>query len=120
MPGARIGNTLLKTNPPLLVIRDRGNAYVLRRKVDGIHWEEAVEQLYRASHLRALDESLNLRRMIRTSVDRTVIRVFETVGCETGDLTEILACFVSWNLQTNQPVLQIDLAGTFLHTIWLA
>ncbi|MFH1092034.1 MAG: GNAT family N-acetyltransferase [Pseudomonadota bacterium] len=44
-PGARAGNARLLVNPPLLTIRDRGNAYVLRRKIEGVHWEEALEQL---------------------------------------------------------------------------
>lgn len=120
MPNARVRNASVSINPPLLVIPDRGNAYVLRRKVGGIHWEEAMAQIYGASHLKTLDESLNLRRMIRTTVGLTVKRVSETLGLDEGDLNDLLACFVSWNLHANQPVLHIDPSGTFLHTIWLA
>jgi hypothetical protein len=120
LPGTRVKNALMKTNPPLLVIRDRGNAYVLRGKVSGIHWEEALEQIYRESQLKVLDDSLSLRRLIRTTVGRAMERVSESLESEAGNPNDLLACFVSWNLETNRPLVQIDPAGTFLNTIWLA
>lgn len=120
MPGTRARNAALKTNPPLLVIRDRGNAYVLRRKVEGVHWEEAIEQIYRAPHLKTLNHTLNLQGMVRTAVGEALEMVCERFEVEGLDPNEHLACFVSWNLETNRPLLQIDSAGTFLNTIWLA
>lgn len=55
-----IKNARVHTNPVLLVIRDRGNAYVLRSKVSGIHWEEAVDQLQSSPSLQALNTSMRL------------------------------------------------------------
>ena len=45
MPNTKIKSAHLKINPILLIIGDRGNGYVLRRKIDAIHWEEAIGQL---------------------------------------------------------------------------
>ncbi|MFP3911778.1 MAG: GNAT family N-acetyltransferase [Desulfobacteraceae bacterium] len=120
LPGARVKNAPLKTNPPLLVIRDRGNAYVLRQKVAGIHWEEAVEQICGAPHLKRLNRALNLRGMVRASVGCAMEAVSESVDVRGADPDELLACFVSWDLKTNRPLLQVDPSGAFLHTVWLA
>lgn len=120
MPGERVMNALVRTNAPLLMIRDRGNAYVLRRKVSGIHWEEAVEQILRAPHLKTLERSLNLSGMVRRTVGRVMGRVGETAGRPQGDPNDLLACFVSWDLTTNRPLLQIDPSGTGLHGVYLA
>ena len=62
--GTAIRNSRLRYNPPVLIIRDSGNAYVLRRKLQGIHWEEAIEQLQGAPRLQALNRSMSLDRIV--------------------------------------------------------
>jgi GNAT superfamily N-acetyltransferase len=120
MPGIRAGNARLLVNAPLMTIRDRGNAYVFRRKVEGIHWEEAVEQLQSAPHLRALNESLRLDRLVMTTVRKAIEMVAEQFGEGEESLQETLACFVSWDLRANRPRLAIDLSGTSWECLWLA
>ncbi len=66
----RVRNALLQTNPPLLVIRDRGNGYVLRKKVEGIHWEEAVEQLQTLPELKELNREMRIDKKIQPPCER--------------------------------------------------
>ncbi len=117
---AGIKNTRLHLNPPLLVIRDRGNGYVLRSKVAGVHWEEAVEQLQGAPALKSLNQALRLDRM----VTRTVRRASEWLRSrlEPGEeaLMDRISFFVSWNLETNQPGLVVDFSGSYLESVWIA
>lgn len=110
----------LRANPPLLTIRDRGNAYVLRRKVDGIHWEEAVEQLQTSSHLKRLNASVKLDRVIISTVQRALDIVHEELLDAEKSLLHQLTCFVSWNLRLNRPKLIVDFSGTFVESIWIA
>jgi hypothetical protein len=117
--GMRIRNTQLKTNPPLLVIRDRGNAYVLRRKVEGIHWEEAVEQLQSAHHLKGMNSSMKVDRMVLSTVKKTNETLAQHADPDES-LLDQMTCFVSWDLRLNQPRLVVDFAATFLESVWLA
>jgi hypothetical protein len=110
----------LRANPPLLTLRDRGNAYVLRRKVDGIHWEEAVGQLQTSSHLKSLNASVKLDRIIISTVQRALDIISEELfGAEKSLLCQ-LTCFVSWDLRLNRPKLIVDFSGTFVESIWIA
>jgi GNAT superfamily N-acetyltransferase len=118
--GVRAKHTLLQTNAPLLVIRDRGNCYVLRRKVPGIHWEEAVEQLQTQPGLKELNGSLGIEKMILSTVKRTTDILKSRLPEEHAPLADQLSYFVSWNLDTNQPRISIDFSSSFLECIWIA
>jgi len=120
MQGIKVKNAWLKANPPLVAIRDRGNAYVLRRKVSGIHWEEAVEQLQSSQALKNVNASLKLDRIILETVRKADEMIVDQLGLGKETLLDQLACFVSWNLRINQPKLVIDFPGAFLESVWMA
>lgn len=110
----------LKANPPLLTIRDRGNAYVLRRKVEGIHWEEAVEQLQTSPQLKGLNESLRLDRVIISTVQRAINVISEEILDAEKSLLSRLTYFVSWDLSRNRPRLIVGFSGSSVESIWIA
>ncbi len=118
--GTTIRNARLRYNPPVLIIRDSGNAYVLRRKLQAIHWEEAVEQLQGAPRLQALNRSMYLDRIILATVRETQNWSLSKMAPEEEMLIDHFAYFVSWDLESNQPKMIIDGAGSYLETIWLA
>jgi hypothetical protein len=120
MLGIRVKNAWLKTNPPLLAMRDRGNAYVLRRKIGGIHWEEAMEQLESSPHLKSLNASMKIDRLIFSTVLQAKEMMAEKLEAEQEILLDSLAFFVSWDLSTNRPRLTIDFQGAFLESVWMA
>ena len=120
MRGSKIKNASLRVNPPLLTIRDRGNAYVLRRKIGAIHWEEAVEQIHSSSRLKALDDSLKLHGMILGTVREANRAVSKQLKVEGADPQDLLTCFVSWDIKANQPLLMIDFSNCYLGSVWMA
>ena len=115
-----VKNTKVHFNPPLLLIRDRGNGYILRKKVPGIHWEEAVEQLNTSPALKELNDHLGLERI----VTRTVAKVNEKMkSCIEGNdlsLVDPSGIFVSWDLEVNQPRMVVDMTTSYLETIWIS
>jgi hypothetical protein len=118
--GFRVENARLGVNPPLLAIRDRGNAYVLRHKVSGIHWEEAVEQLQGAPHLKRLNASMKIDRLVYDTVRKAKETVVKHLGSGHEKLFSMMAFFVSWDLKSNQPKLMVDFSDTFLESLWIA
>ncbi|MBW1797913.1 MAG: MBL fold metallo-hydrolase, partial [Deltaproteobacteria bacterium] len=120
MQGLRANSALLTANPPLLIVRDRGNAYVLRRKINGIHWEEAVEQLKTVSMLAKVNEFTKCDRIIFATVSKAHEIIAEHLGMTDSDILDLLTCFVSWDLKANQPKLMVEFAGTFLESVWMA
>jgi hypothetical protein len=120
MSGARVSGAPLRTNPVLLVIRDRGNAYVLRRKISAIHWEEAVDQLQTHPRLKALNASLRAEDLCRTAVRAANETIADRLGLKNETVHDQLTTFVSWDLKNNQPKLVIDFDGTFLESVWMA
>jgi hypothetical protein len=120
MPDARPGNARLRVNPPLLSILDRGNAYVLRRKLAGIHWEEAIEQLQSDPHLRSMSATMKIDRVILDTVRRANEMVSGKLGLREETVSDLLTCFVPWDLETNQPRLMIDFTSTYLESVWMA
>ncbi len=116
----RANNAQIKLNPPLLTIRDRGNAYILRRKINGIHWEEAVEQLKTVPMLVKINESAKCDRIIFATINKANKIIAEQLGVTEPDILDPLTCFVSWDLKSNRPKLMVDFAGTFLESVWMA
>jgi hypothetical protein len=120
MAHARPSNAQLRVNPPLLTIQDRGNVYVLRRKVGGIHWEEAIEQLQSIPHLKKMNRSMKIDRVILCTVRSTNQMISEKLGLREETVTDSLTCFVPWDLEDNQPRLIIDFTNVYLESVWMA
>jgi hypothetical protein len=120
MAHARPSSAQLKVNPPLLTIQDRGNAYVLRRKLGGIHWEEAIEQLQNAPHLKNMNESMKIDGVILGTVRDTNQMISEKLGLPEETVADSLTCFVPWDLEDNQPRLMIDFTNVYLESVWMA
>ncbi|MBW1707597.1 MAG: hypothetical protein JRJ86_20940 [Deltaproteobacteria bacterium] len=120
MAAFRTNNAQIRLNPPLLTIRDRGNAYILRRKINAIHWEEAVEQLKTVPMLVKVNESTKCDRIIFSTINKANEIIAEQLGLKESDILDSLTCFVSWDLKANRPKLMIEFAGNFLESIWMA
>jgi hypothetical protein len=120
MAHARPSNAQLRVNPPLLTIQDRGNVYVLRRKVGGIHWEEAIEQLQSAPHLKSMNGSLKIDTVILGTVRKANQMISEKLGLREETVRDSLTCFVPWDLESNQPRLMIDFTNVYLESVWMA
>lgn len=120
MAHARPSNAHLMVNPPLLKIVDRGNMYVLRRKVSGIHWEEAIEQFQSVPHLKDMNEAMKMDRLILGTVRNTHQMISDKLGLREDTLTDLLTCFVPWDLEDNRPRLVIDFTSVYLETVWMA
>jgi len=120
MPNTKIKSAQLKTNPVLLIIRDRGNGYVLRKKIDAIHWEEAIEQLQSNPSLKSINEAVKLDRIVMETVKTTATTVADHLNVERETVIDQLTPFVSWDLINNRPKMVIDFAFSYLETIWIA
>jgi hypothetical protein len=120
LAGFKVKNAWLKTNPPLLVIKDKVNTYVLRRRVNGIHWEEAMEQVQTDPSLMAMNNTMKIDRIIAATVRKSREVIDENFDKNERALNGPLSCFVSWDLVSNRPRLMIEPAGAFFESIWLA
>ncbi len=120
MSDARPGNARVRVNPPLLAVEDMGNIYVLRHKVGGIHWEEAMDQFESVRHLQAMNRELKIDRVIRGTVRNVYEMISEKIGMREDALADSLTCFVPWDLENNQPRLTIDFAKVYMESVWMA
>ncbi|MBI4961949.1 MAG: hypothetical protein HY913_01595 [Desulfomonile tiedjei] len=120
LEGVRIKNARVRANPPLLLIRDRGNAYVLRRKVEGIHWEEAVEQLQTAPSLQAFNKGTSADRIILSTVRQVSQWLNDKIGDQEDQTVDLFTFFTSWNLSANQPRIVVEFSGSYLETVWIS
>jgi hypothetical protein len=119
--GARIGSARLLINPPLCWLQDRGNGYILRRKVRGIHAEEALAQLRTHPGLKALNQELRVDRVI----ERTVREIRSWLSAHLRPQGPLgvgeLAVFVPWDLEGNRPLVAIDdRLKPYLEHLWVA
>jgi hypothetical protein len=120
MAHAKIRNACLKTNPILLILQDRGNAYVLRHKIDAIHWEEALEQLQSHPRLKDLNSSTKIDSIILNTIKEANQVITKNLGLEKGQVLDLLSPFVSWDLKNNQPKMMIDFSNSYLESAWMA
>lgn len=119
--GIRIDRAQIKINPPLLWFQDRGNGYILRKKIKGIHWEEAVFQLRKNPNLRFLNQHLNLDQKVIHTIRGLMDWSKTHLRLPDRSILEELAYFVPWNLDKNRPLVSIDETNSpFLETVWIA
>ena len=117
MAEAKVRNACLKANPVLLVIQDRGNAYILRRKISAIHLEEATEQLQTRPYLKSLNATNQIDTLLLTTARTANEAIEDRLGLEKGTIHDQLTTFVSWDLKNNQPKMVIDFEKTYLESV---
>jgi len=116
----RFRNATVQINSPLAILQDRGNVYILRKKVEGIHSEEALDQLRMASHLKDMNRSAGIDHAVILTINE--IRKWLMKEFDPGLLEEIedLAFFIPWDLERNMPRVTVDTRGVLLDTLWIA
>jgi hypothetical protein len=116
----RFHGAALRINPPLLIFLDKGNVYVLRKKVAGVHSQEAFDQLKTSPRLREMNEAVG--------VDRTMVKTINEIKkwMETRFRSrfrqeiEDLTYFLPWDIETNFPRVRVEVSGISLDTVWIA
>ncbi len=120
MAESKISSASLRTNPALLIIQDRGNAYVLRRKIEAIHLDEAIEQIQTNRQLKSLNATIQIDSLLLSTAQAAIEAIEGRLGLPGAKLYDRLTTFVSWDLKNNRPKLVIDFEGTYLESVWMA
>jgi hypothetical protein len=119
--GLRIQQAQIRINPPLLWIQDRGNGYILRAKLRGIHWEEAIFQLKQNPNHRFINQELHLDQKLAQTIHEVKGWISSQLKVPHQEVLQDLAFFVPWNLDRNSPLVSVDLANIpYLETVWVA
>ena len=116
----RFHPTPVHINPPLAILRDRGNGYILRRKLEGIHIEEGLDQLRTSPHLKDMNRVMEIDRMAVMTIRQIKERLRKVFDSSLCDEIEDLAFFISWDLQKNIPKLMVDVTTVSMQTLWVA
>ncbi|MGA2517677.1 MAG: GNAT family N-acetyltransferase [Thermodesulfobacteriota bacterium] len=110
----------VQTNPPLVILQDRGNVYILRRKVEGIHSEECLDQLRTSPHLKEMNREAGIDRVVVTMINEIKEWLWKVFDSSYDEEIEELTFFVPWDLQKDMPRLMVDDKGVSLHNVWIA
>ncbi len=116
----RFRTATLETNPPVALVEHRGNLYVLRRKVEGIHLEEALDQLRGARHLREMNRALGMDRTLLGIIREMKTWLASRTDPAHREELEELVFFVPWDLDRNMPRVSVDTAGPSVDKVWIA
>jgi GNAT superfamily N-acetyltransferase len=118
--GMRFNNATIRTNPPLAIIQDRGNVYVLRSQVDGIHSEEALDQLRASASLKAMNHAVGIERAVVKTVNEIKDWLRSGGVSALDEEIEELTFFVPWELEKNTPQVLVDITGISFNSVWIA
>ncbi len=110
----------VQINPPLVILQDRGNVYILRRKVEGIHLEEGLDQLRTSLNLKEMNHAMGIDRLVITTINEIKEWLRKMCDASLHEEIEDLTFFVPWDFETDIPRLLVDEMGTSLHNVWVA
>ncbi|OGP92530.1 MAG: hypothetical protein A2156_08625 [Deltaproteobacteria bacterium RBG_16_48_10] len=116
----RLRDISVQINAPLAIFRDRGNVYILRKKVEGIHLDEALDQLRTSPHLKDMNRAMGIDRMAVMMINEVKSRLMRVFDSSLREEIEDLTFFISWDLQKNIPKIMVDVTGISMHTLWVA
>lgn len=116
----RFYHAAILINPPLAVFLDRGNGYILREKVGGIHSEEALDQLRSSPHLKEMNRAAGIDRVLISTINEVNTWLRKSLGPGASREVEDLTFFVPWDFEMNMPKVTVDVSGVFLDTLWVA
>ncbi|MCG6892879.1 MAG: GNAT family N-acetyltransferase [Desulfobacteraceae bacterium] len=116
----RVLGARLQLNAPLALIQDMGNAYVLRRKIEAIPWDEAQVQFQQDPHLKRLSDGEGLEQLLLATIRAAGKKLTQTSGIDTEIAFDTLTWMVSWDISSNRPGLFMDFSGPVFESIWIS
>jgi GNAT superfamily N-acetyltransferase len=118
--GMRFRNATISINPPLAIFRDRGNLYILRRKVEGIHEEEALDQLRTSTYLKEMNRAAGIDRAVVLTTNEIRGWLMKAFDLSLREEIEDFTYFVPWDIERNIPRIAVNILGVSLDTVWIA
>lgn len=118
--GSRFNGALVDVNPILLIFRDRGNTYILRKKVAGIHSQEALDQLRSVQRLKEINGAVGADRAITKTIKEIKDSLRKKFTSGARQEIEDLTVFVPWHIDENLPELNVDINRVTLGSVWIA
>jgi hypothetical protein len=118
--GARFRGATVRINPPLLIFQDRGNVYALRKKVGGIHSQEALDQLKTSPFLKEMNQRTEIDRAILGTIKEVSTWLEQWFSPRFRQEIEDLTYFIPWNIEKNFPEIQVDTTGISIDHIWIS
>ena len=112
----RFHHSTFQTNPPLAILQEKGNVYILRKKVEGIHLEEALDQLRTSPHLKQTNRAVGVDRTLIMIVNEMMKWLKMRFPSSLREEIEDLTVFVPWDIERNIPRLYVDVSGISLDT----
>ncbi len=112
-------NAKVLVNEIILIIRDKGNVYAMRRQVEGIHSQEALDQLKTVPYLKALNESAGISRCIMKTIKDVEAHLKKKFHSRFRDEIEELTYFIPWDIEKNMPAVRVDISGISLDRVWV-
>lgn len=116
----RFRNAAMQINSPIAILQEKGNVYILRRRVDGIHSEEALDQLRTASQLKNMNRSVGIDHAVILTINEIKKWLMKEFDPCLREEIEDLAFFIPWDLGRNIPRVTVDTRGVSLDTLWIA
>jgi len=116
----RFRDATVQINSPIAILQEKGNVYILRKRVDGIHSEEAMDQLRTASHLKSMNRSVRIDHAVILTINEIKKWLMKEFAPGLREEIEDLAFFIPWDLGRNMPRVTVDTRGVSLDTLWIA
>ena len=120
LSGARFRNAIGRVNPILLIVRDRGNTYVLRRKLGGVHFQEALDQLMTMPHLKELNRAVGIDAALTDTIKDARDSLTKEFAPSFRREIDELTYFVPWDIERNLPRVTVDVSGISVNTLWIS
>jgi GNAT superfamily N-acetyltransferase len=120
LSGLNIRGAIIRINPILLIFRDRGNIYVLRKQVEGIHSQEALDQIKTTPYLKEINRSINIDRVINNTIKDTKDWLRKKFHSGFTQEIEDLTYFVPWDIENNLSRVHVHVSSVSLGTLWIA
>ena len=118
--GRKFRHGTVQANLPLIILQDKGNVYILRRKVEGVHLEEGLDQLRTSPHLKEMNRTAGIDRMVVATINEIKEWIRGVCGPSLREEIEDIAFFIPWDFETDIPKLIVDEMGMSLHNVWVA
>jgi hypothetical protein len=88
--------------------------------VEGIHSQEAFDQLRTSPHLGEMNRAVGIDRMMVRTITAIKKWLAERFKSRFREEIEDLTYFFPWDIERNIPRIRVDITGISLDTIWIA